>query len=153
MKAVVIYASFHHGSTKKIAEAIAKTLGAEAVSCAGADKFSIAECGLIGFGSGVYFGKFHRSMYNLLDGLPEVKRKRAFLFSTSGVRKNKLLNRAHKDFKKKLEKKNFIVEDEFDCRGYDTYGILKLTGGINRGRPDEKDIAEARQFAESLKKD
>lgn len=153
MKAVVIYASFHHGSTKKIAEAIAATMGAEAVPCADADSFSIAKCGLIGFGSGVYFGKFHRSMYNLLDGLPEVERKQAFLFSTSGVRKNKLLNRAHKDFRKKLEEKNFAVENEFDCRGYDTCGILKLTGGINRGKPDKKDIAEAREFARSLKKD
>lgn len=152
MKSVLFYASFHHGNTKKIAEAIAAELGAEAVPCLEADKFSIAECGLIGFGSGVYFRKFHRSMYKLLDGLPEVENKRAFLFSTSGVGKNRLLNIAHEDFRKKLQKKNFVVEDEFNCRGYDTYGILKLTGGMNRGRPDEKDLERARKFAESLKK-
>jgi flavodoxin len=38
----------------------------------------------------------------------------------------------------------------YGCRGYDTFGHLKLIGGIAKGHPDEKDIAGAIEFIKGL---
>jgi flavodoxin len=42
---------------------------------------------------------------------------------------------------------------EFHCKGWDTYGPLKLVGGHNKGQPNEEDLKNAEIFAESVKKD
>ena len=40
---------------------------------------------------------------------------------------------------------------EFNCAGFDTYGALKIFGGIQKGHPDEEDLKQAEAFALSLK--
>ena len=57
----------------------------------------------------------------------------------------------HNVLKDKLASKGFKVVDEFACRGFDTFGPLFLIGGLNKGKPDEKDLENARQFAVRLK--
>jgi len=46
---------------------------------------------------------------------------------------------------------SYTFDDEFSCKGGDTWGPLNLFGGINKGRPDEEDLAGARAFAQGLK--
>jgi len=106
---------------------------------------------LIGFGSGIYFGKHHKNLLNLVDKLPKLDGKKAFIFSSSGTKEGKLFNKFHKSIKEKLRKKGVNVIGEFSCLGFDTYGPLKLIGGISKGRPNEKDLENARVFAGSLK--
>ncbi len=124
-KVLIIYASIHKGNTKRIAERMGSVLGARVVSFQDAKKEDIENADLIGFGSGVYLSKFHKGLINLVEALPEMGKKKAFLFSTSGMRRNIILNRSHEHFKKLLREKNFEVVGEFDCLGYDTYGPLK----------------------------
>ncbi len=150
MKVTIIYASIHHQNTKKIAQSIGSVLNAEPISFLEATKEDVLNSDLVGFGSGVYFSKFHKSLNKFVDELPKVENKKAFLFSTAGVRKNFILNRSHEDFRKRLEKKGFEVIGEFDCKGLDTNGFLKFFGGINKGKPDEKDIQNAKEFAKTL---
>ena len=57
----------------------------------------------------------------------------------------------HKAMQEKLASKGLKVVDEFSCRGFDTFGPLFLIGGLNKGKPDEKDLENARQFALRLK--
>ena len=38
----------------------------------------------------------------------------------------------------------------FACRGFDTWLPLRLIGGVNKGHPDEDDLARAREFARDL---
>ena len=52
--------------------------------------------------------------------------------------------------KEKLSEKSFDIIGEFSCRGFDTVGPFKLIGGINKGRPNEKDFENARNFAKDL---
>ena len=52
--------------------------------------------------------------------------------------------------KKLLLQKGFQLVAEFSCRGYDTYGLLKLVGGIAKNRPNARDLAAARHFAHQL---
>ncbi len=150
MKTLIVYVSFHHKNTEKIAEAISSVLNAKLVKASEVKEEEIVNADLIGFGSGVYLGKFHKKLIKLVENLPEFENKKAFLFSTSGVRKNFILNRSHKNFKKKL--KGFQIIGEFNCKGFDTFGFLKFFGGLNKGRPNQKDIKKAEEFAKSLLK-
>ncbi len=151
MKTLIIYASIHHGNTKKIAQIIGSVLEAEVLSFSEVNQKNIEEADLIGFGSGIYFTKFHKGLINLVENLPEMEGKKAFLFSTSGMKANNIFNRSHDKFRKILAKKKFEIVGDYTCPGYDTYSVLKYIGGINKNRPNEKDLEKAREFAESIK--
>ena len=148
MKTLIICESVHHGNTKKVAEAMAKVLNAEIKKSGEVDVGKLGEYDLIGFGSGIYMGKFHKNLLKLIDGLPG-NGKNAFIFSTAGGDNEGMKN--HQAIKDKLAIKGFKVVDEFTCRGHDTFGPLVLIGGINKGKPDEKDLEKAREFALRLK--
>jgi hypothetical protein len=78
------------------------------------------------------------------QGAPEAT-KPAFVFSTSGL--PFLAKLWHGPLKKLLARKGFEVVGEFSCRGFDTWGPLWLTGGLNWRQPNERDLARAREFA------
>lgn len=40
---------------------------------------------------------------------------------------------------------------EFGCPGLDTNSLLKLLGGLNKGRPNAEDLKQAEEFGRSLK--
>lgn len=145
MKAAIIYKSIHHGNTKKIAEVMAKVLEAELFDLKDVAPKIVKEYGLIGFGSGIYYGKPHKKLMAFVEELNSAENKKAFVFSTSGRGK------PNNWLKENLSNKGFEVIGEFHCKGYDTYGITKLFGGISKGKPDEKDLKNAEKFANGLK--
>ncbi len=150
MKTLIICKSIHHGNTQKVAEVIADVLEAKLVKPEELDINTVAEYDLVGFGSGIYYGKHHRDLLNLVDNLPSAGGKKAFIFSTSGTGE-KNIKRNHRLIKEKLVVRGFTIAGEFSCRGWDTFGLLKLIGGINKGRPDEQDLKRAEDFARHLK--
>ncbi len=151
MKTLIIYMSIHHGNTEKIARTIAAVLDADIVEAVNVDTGNLEEYDLIGFGSGIYGWKHHKSLLNLIDRLPNTSRG-AFIYSTRGnlIRLVPLENH-HKDVRNSLLEKGFEIMGEFSCLGFDTSGPLRLVGGKNRGRPDERDLDDAREFAAGLK--
>ena len=150
MKALIIYVSIHHKNTEKIAKKMANALKAKLSTPDEVDPNTVNKYDLIGFGSGIYFGKFHKSLLNLIDKMPPVKNKKSFIFSTSGIKKLPYLNDFNKKIKEKLLEKGFDIIGEFSCRGLSTYGPFKIIG-LNKGRPDEKDLERAEKFAIHLK--
>ena len=56
----------------------------------------------------------------------------------------------HKTLRTILTAKGFNIVGEFNCAGFDTYGALKLVGGISKGRPNEEDLKNAESFAANL---
>ena len=152
-KNLIIYVSVHHGNTLRIAEAMAEVLDAELAKPQDVNMKFLSRYNLIGFGSGIYHHKHHRRLLNFVDELPHLKNKRAFIFSTSGIKKMRLINDFGKLLREKLLKKGVNIIGEFSCRGFDTYGYFKLIGGINKSRPDEMDIEQAKKFAWNLKKE
>jgi len=44
----------------------------------------------------------------------------------------------------------YEISGEFSCRGFDTWGPLWLTGGLNRKHPDDRDLQRARDFARNV---
>ena len=150
MKTLIIYASIHHKNTEKIAETIASELQTKAIPFFEAKEEDLQKANIVGFGSGVYYSKFHKGLIEFVEKLPDMKGKKAFVFSTAGIRKNIILNRSHIRFKKVLKEKNFEIIGEFDCLGWDTNGLLEKIGGLNKGRPNEKDLKNAKNFAKKL---
>jgi flavodoxin len=147
MKTLIIYASVHHQNTKRVAAVMAEELAADLIPVQEAQPGSILAFDLIGFGSGIYFMKHHKSILQFVGMLPNITGKQAFVFSTSG----KGGNERHKSLKELLVNRGFSIVDEFSCKGWDTFGPMKLIGGINKGRPDENDLEGARVFARGLK--
>lgn len=144
VKTVIVYASVHHGNTKKVVDAIAKEYEVDLVDAAQVKEKDLREYDLIGFASGVYAFNLHQSIISFAGAnLPE--NKKIFLISTSAM---------NKDFSGSLMKaiagKNAAVLGKFSCQGYNTFGPFKLVGGTGKGHPDEKDIAEAAAFYKAV---
>lgn len=152
MNTIVLYASIHHGNTRKIAKVISKALDANLIDTVKDQNIDIKNYDLVGFGSGIYFYKHHKSILEYIDTLPKQNKKSAFIFSTSGMGA-KSMTILHKDIKKKLQNKGFEIVGEYACGGWDTYGPYKLVGGLQKGHPDEKDIDDAKKFADQLIKE
>ena len=148
MKTLVICFSYHHKNTAKIALVFAGALNAEIKTPPEVDPNGLSEYDLIGFGSGIYFGKHHKSLLDLADKLPQVTDKKAFIFSTSGRTGN--TSKFHKQLREKLQSKGFTIVGEFNCAGLDTYGLMKIVGGLNKEHPNKDDIKQAEAFAQSL---
>jgi len=151
MKALIIYISVHHGNTEKVAKIMANILDADLLHVEQVDASMLEQYDLIGFGSGIYFGKHHESLLDFVDNLPMLRNKKAFIFSTSGLRKIRFIHNFDNPLKEKLQRKGFDVIGEFSCRGLDTYRATKLVGGVNKGRPNAKDLKQAEDFASGLK--
>ena len=147
MKTLIVYTSVHHQNTGKVAKVMAEELEADLVPIGAAQPASIAAYDLVGFGSGIYFGKHHKTLLQFAETLPPETGKRVFLFSTSGEGGKG----RHAALKEKLMDKGFSIVDEFSCKGWDSWGPFKLVGGINKGRPNEDDLERARLFARGLK--
>jgi len=151
MKALIIYISMHHGNTERVAKVMANILDADLLEMKQVDASMLEQYDLIGFGSGIYFGKHHKSLLDFVDMLPMLRNKKAFIFSTSGLRKIQFIHNFDKPLKEKLQRKGFDIIGEFSCRGLDTYRATKLVGGVNKGRPNAEDLKQAEDFASGLK--
>jgi flavodoxin len=149
-KTLLVYKSVHHQNTAQVAHAMAEVLGAECVSPAECPYDRLDSCPLLGLGSGVYYGRVHEELRQWVHGLPEelARGLPVFIFTTSGLPMFAKL--WHAPFKNTLAKKGCSVVGEFACRGFDTWGPLWLTGGLNWRHPDERDLARAREFAAKL---
>jgi flavodoxin len=166
MMAQIVLVSYHNQNTRKVAEAMASVLHAPVVSPQQFRIENMREHGLIGFGSGVYGGKHHRSLLDLVDGLPAAGSGKTcaetFLFSTFGApastlkseerqgRAGSFVRENHSALRQRLESKGYPVVGEFACPGLNTNSFLRLFGGLNKGRPSEEDLRLASEFAVQL---
>jgi flavodoxin len=142
MKAI-IYASVHHGNTKKVVEAIAKECNVELIDATQVREKDLRGYDAIGFASGIYYSKFHQSVLNFASvNLPQDKK--VFYICTNGG------NASYKSIEEIAKLKNAIEIGRFSCKGYDTFGPFKLVGGLAKGHPDENDLKNAVEFFKGL---
>ena len=154
MKTLIIYKSYHHMSTEKIAKAMAETLNAKLGKVDDAKPEDLAEYDLIGFGSGIYIYKHHKDLIEFIENMPSMNDKKVFIFSTSGNYRE----RHHNLIKEKLNEKGCKIIGDFTCFGefrplgfnLNVNGPLAFIFGKNKGHPDEKDLENAQEFAKSL---
>jgi flavodoxin len=146
-KILIICASFHHGNTRRIAEAMANEIGATILLPDEVGPAQLDDYDLVGWGSGIYFGMHAESLRRLAASLPP-KPRQVFIFSTAGL--PFLRSWFHAGLRGTLQGRGCTVLGEFSCRGWDTVGPLAWFGGIDRNHPNEKDLQRARSFASSL---
>ena len=145
MKTVIIYESKHHGNTKKICDRIASECGTLLVDAATVDEsFCWEEYDLIGFASGIAYSRFYDHVTRVAGSIPSGK-KVFFIYTCA---KN------DKDFsvgiKKIVSERGAECIGSYGCRGYNTYGPLKLIGGMNKNNPNEDELKAAVDFVKNL---
>jgi len=114
------------------------------------ERESLSQYDLIGFGSGIYMGKHHRSLVNFVKDIETLSGKNVFVFYTSGFSKFPTRPSFETVLTDLLTEKEAQILDIFSCRGLETVGPFKIGGGKNKGHPDETDLNDARTFAKSL---
>ena len=68
MKTVIVYASVHHGNTKKLVEKIAEECKVDLIDAVQQPKADLSDYDRIGFASGIYFSKFHQTILSGILG-------------------------------------------------------------------------------------
>ena len=143
MKTAIVYHSSHHGNTRKVVQAIAQGRDVTLIDASAVKSADLSGYELIGFASGIYFGKFHKDVLEFAENnLPEGKRV-FFLSTYGGSSSTKAIEEATRD-------KSPEIVGQFGCKGYDTFGPFKLVGGICKGHPDETDLKNACDFLDAL---
>ena len=138
-------------NTEKIAKVFAKVLDAQITTPQEIDSEKLEEYDLIGFGAGIDSGKHYKPLLDFADKLPQVTNKKAFIFSTAALTGEEKAAKDHSTLRKKLQAKGYVIVDEFQCKGFNTNSFMKYFGGMNRGRPNSKDLKNAEEFAQDIK--
>lgn len=146
MKTLIIYESTHHGNTRKLCNAIAAADKDVTLSEVGKAKIHWDEYDLIGFASGIAFGKFYAGVTGAAEKIPSGKR--VFFLYTCGRNSRDLSAKIAETVKTR----GCTVLGSYGCKGFDSYGPFKLLGGINKNHPDLTECNEAVEFYHRLKK-
>jgi len=144
-RTAIVYASKHHGNTYKVVKAISEQHDVDQIDAEKLRYMDLSPYDLIGFASGIDFGRFYPSVERFLkENLPQNK-KVFFLYTCA--RKNSKFTEA---VKQAALDKGAVIMGEYGCRGYNTYGPWKAIGGMNKNHPSQKELEEAIHFYEAL---
>jgi flavodoxin len=125
------------GNTKRLAEAVAEAVGAEALPIS----VPVTEkADLLFLGNSYYAFTIDPEVRKFLRGLDKTKVGRIFNFGSAAM-----LNSTFKKVKAEADKLGIPMDErEFHCRGE--------FKGIHKGRPNEEDLKAAADFARSIVK-
>jgi flavodoxin len=145
-KTAIVFRSPHHGNTKKLLDAIVRAHPDVVLIKAGEESFDPENYDIIGFASGVYAGKLHREVRKVWKAV-NGKGHKAFAVFTCGGSDGEEYGAHYMDA---LRQNGFETCGFYWCAGHDSFGPLRLVGGINKGKPDAEGIQGAVTFYESL---
>lgn len=147
MKTIIIYESTHHGNTKKLVDAIAKKYEVDTIDVANQAEIELGQYDVIGFASGICFSKFYEKITALAMKKLTMKKQVFFLYSCANN---------NKDFSESIKQialeKGCHVLGTYGCKGFNTYGPLKLIGGMNKNHPNQEELDDAVRFFEDCMK-
>lgn len=146
MKTAIVYYSKHHGNTKKLINALAAKNDITAIDALEVKTADLSGYDMVGFASGIYYSKFHKSVLEFAQqNLPEGKK--VFFLYTYGAEKKGYT----KAITEAVSKHNAQIAGEFGCFGFNTFGPFKLIGGIAKGHPNKEDFDNVMKFYKGLK--
>ena len=133
---VAVHYFSRSGNTKKVALAIAHTLGVEAVSIKNIGKIDTT-IDILFLGAATYRNDVDKNVKAYIQTLNNKNIKRVVIFSTAGA------NSAYPIMKSLLNEKNILVDDKnFFCRGH-----IFIE---NIGHPNQDDLAQAVLFTKEI---
>ena len=143
-KTAICFYSEHHGNTKKLLDALCAAHSDIAlIDVTDRHEVDLSMYDIIGFASGIYFGKFAEPLLNFARvNLPP--QKEVFYIASCGSKRNGYF-KAISDVAKN---KQCIEKGEYLSLGFDTYGPFKMVGGIAKGHPDDSEIQGVIDFYE-----
>ena len=122
------------GNTKKMAEALSKTVGVEALTV---DNPLTEDVDILFLGSAVYAAGVDAKVKEFIENI-DVNVGEIVNFSSAA-----LIESTYKQVKKIAENNNLtMAEEEFHCRG-----AFKL---VHRGRPNDNDLRNLQEFAKNI---
>ncbi|AEV27993.1 flavodoxin [Sphaerochaeta pleomorpha str. Grapes] len=122
------------GNTKKLAEAIAKTVGVPAETI----ETPLEKADILFLGSSVYGGTLDPSVREFLSRLQPGQVSKIVVFGTAAI-----LHSTYRPIKRIAKQKGLSVSDkEFHCRGQ--------AGKLHANRPNEEDLHAVSLFANSF---
>lgn len=147
-KVLIICVSDHHKNTLKIANVIGNVLDAKIIEPKEIDINAITNYDIIGFGSGIRNMKHHSSLLRLAENINDANGEDAFVFATAMI-PAKTTRVALKEI---LVGKGFNIIGDFCCKGFMSQGFVKyIFGGVNKKRPNSKDLKKAKEFAVKIR--
>ena len=146
MKTLLVCESTHHGNTRKLVNAITETYPVDVIDAAATDSIDCSGYDCIGFASGIAFGNFYKKITSLAAELPAGKK--VFFLYTCG-KENGSYDTSIREI---AEARGCTVLGKYSCKGFDTFGPLKLLGGLNKNHPDADEIRKAVEFYEDISK-
>ena len=105
----------------------------------------LQEYEVIGFASGIDFGKFYEEIENFAEANLPIK-KEVFLLYTCAMERKGFTN----SIREIALKKDAIILGEYGCKGYNTYGPWKVIGGMNKKHPTEVEVKSAVEFFDKI---
>lgn len=146
MKTAIVYYSKHHGNTKKLMDEIAKSHDVTFIDATSNQQTDLSQYDLVGFASGIYYSKFHKTVLEFArKQLPEGKK--VFFLYTYGAKKDGYTNA----IREAVQTHHAKVVGEYGCFGFNTFGPFKLIGGMAKGHPTADELQAAVKFYDSLK--
>ena len=144
-RTAICYSSLHRGNTKKLLDAIASRHEVMLIDVKKGQRSDLAGYERIGFASGIYYGKFAKQLLEFAKAcLPEGTA--VFFIATCGSRRRSYFD----SIKSVADQRHCKVLGQYLCLGFDSFGPLRLIGGIHRENPTQEEIDGAVRFYEEL---
>ena len=144
MKTAIVYYSKHHENTLKLLRAI-READPDVTLIDALEGGDLSGYDAVGFASGIYYSTFHKSVIKIArEQLPEGKR--TFFLYTYGAKRDGYTA----GIREAVTQRHAQVLGEYGCYGFNTFGPLRLIGGIAKGRPNAEDVRGAAAFYEGL---
>lgn len=144
MKIAIVYYSRHHANTRKLIDAIAKAHHVTLIDAVDQPDADLSRYEMVGFASGIYYSKFHKSVLTLAKALPAGMP--VFFLYTCGAKKDGYT----RAIRETAEGRSAKVLGEYGCLGFDSFGPFKLIGGMAKGHPTADEIQGAVHFVDGL---
>ncbi|MCH4193617.1 MAG: flavodoxin [Butyrivibrio sp.] len=150
MKTAIVYYSKHHGNTKKVIDSIVENHEVELINVTDPNACKdLSEYDRIGIASGIYYSSFGRPLLKYIrENLP--KGKQIFLIYTCGSKKHS--RKYTQEVRQIVLEKGSGIFGSYGCYGHDSFGPLKLVGGIRKQHPDDRELSAAVKFYDGLMK-
>lgn len=123
MKIAIVYASTHHGNTRRLATAIARSGQVTLIDAMQNPDADLSPYELIGFASGIAFGKYYPQLMEFARRhLPE--NRKVFALHTAGSPRAGYA----KELLSLVGERHCDCLGVYQCKGFDTFGPFKVLG-------------------------
>ena len=144
MKTVIVYGSHHHGNTEKVVCFLAEKFTLDLIDAEKVTDADLSSYDLVGFASGMDFGKFYPAV---TDYAARLRSGQALFAIYTCARDNRKYG---EQIRQIAEETGSRFLGKFGCKGYNTYGPWQLIGGMNKNHPNAEEMAKAEAFLEGV---